>query len=286
MNASTGPNLTAATHKAFLSYQSTDQQFVEVLCTCLRSNGVDVFFDKWDIPGGGSIPGGIEVALGECDLFIYVLSTSSTESKWVEAEYHAFLYRKLNEHSLRIIPVLRKDCSRPAFIAPLKYVDFRSFDVSNELHRDPSAEGPIKELLASIYRTPVKPPLGAPHPSLASYEFYFQKMKDSPNESPDQFWEFAFKNLTDSPLHNFMFAVVFEYPVESVRYDFGRSSANMTGGDGLSADRKRFHWFGNQIMDGGGWAVFVVRSQTPPGIKRISTELLGRVASLNSLILP
>jgi hypothetical protein len=284
MNTST--DLTHSTHKAFLSYQSADKQFVEVLGTCLRSNGVDVFFDKWDIPGGGSIPGEIEVALSEDELFIYVLSPASTESKWVEAEYHAFLYRKLNEHSLRIIPVLRKDCIRPAFIAPLKYIDFRFFDNLNESHRDPSADGPLKELLASIYRTPVKPPLGAPHPSLASYEFYFQKMKNPPKENHDQYWEFGFKNLTDGPLHNFTFAVVFDQPVKSVRYDFKRSSSNMTGGDGLSDDRKRFHWLGNQIMDDGGWVVFVVKSQIPPVIKRISTKLLGRVSGSKQLIPP
>jgi len=286
MNPSSTQSSTQTILKAFLSHQSTDKQFVEVLAGCLRINGVEVFLDKWDILGGDSIPGEIEEALNQCNIFIYVLSSSSIQSKWVEAEYHAFLYRKLNEQSLRIIPILWKDCNRPAFIAPLKYIDFRSFEIEKESHKDPSAVGPIKELLTSIYRTPVKKSLGTPHPSLASYEFYFQKMKDSPYENPNEYWEFAFKNLTDSPLHNFKFTILFENSVESVLYDFKRSSANMTGGDGLSNDRKRFNWLGNQIMEDGGWVVFVVRSQDTPVIKRLSTNFLGRQVESNNLIPP
>ena len=99
-------------------------------------------------------------------------------------------------------------------------------------------------------------------------------------------YEIGFKNLTDSPLHNFAFTIWFVDPVESVEYDFSRSSANMTGGDGLSTDRRRFNWFGNQIMEDGGWAVFVIITKTVPQIKKISTKLVGKVASSNKVIPP
>lgn len=83
-----------------------------------------------------------------------------------------------------------------------------------------------------------------------------------------------------------MFAVEFRQPVESVRYDFARSTANMTGGEGTSADKRLFHWLGNQIMDDGGWVVFVIKSNTPPSIKRLCTKLLGRSSDMRMLFPP
>lgn len=270
--------------QAFISHQGRDKAFVEGLATCLRANGVEVFFDAWDIAGGESIPGEIEQGLGESDVFLYVLSPAALTSKWVEAEYHAYLYRKLNDQAVRIIPILRAEAPAPPLIAPLKSIDFRS--VSEQQPCDPLANAPLRELLAAIFRTPSKQPLGVPHPALASYEFYCQRMKRPPENSTDDWYEIGFKNLTDSPLHNFRFTVVFAEPVHEVVYDFRRSSANMTGGDYLSEDGTQFNWFGNQIAEDGGWVVFNVRSSSQPAIARLSTKLLGRMAGTNQLIPP
>ncbi len=170
-----------ATHKAFLSYQS----------------------------------GEIEAGLSSCDLFLYLLSPGALKSKWVQAEYHASLYRKLNDQTIRIIPILRRDAAALPLIAPLKHLDFRN--VVLPLNCDPSAGGPFEELMFAIFRRPIKPPLGVPHPALASYEFYFQKMKGPPAGSADGYWKLAFKNVTESPLHNFEFAVVFDRPGSETR---------------------------------------------------------------------
>ncbi|MCK4734125.1 MAG: toll/interleukin-1 receptor domain-containing protein [Methanophagales archaeon] len=274
-------------NKAFLSYQEADKEFVEALGSHLRRNGVDVFFDKWDIRGGDSVPHKIEEALVECNLFLYVLSPAATKSKWVQQEYHAFLYRKINDHSLRIVPILRKTCERPPFVAPLHYIDFRESDPNDSSNFSVENEGPFKELLESIFRVPKKPPIGLIHPAFASYEFYFQPLKGNPKDVDGTLnYEIGFKNITDSPLHNFIFTLIFREPVLSVRYDFSRSSANMTGGDGLTHDGKRFSWLGNQLIEGGGWAVFIIKSKTIPDISKISTKLVGRVAGTNQVIPP
>ena len=60
----------------------------------------------------------------------------------------------------------------------------------------------------------------------------------------------------------------------------------MTGGDGLTHDGKRFNWLGDQIMEDGGWAVFIIKSKTNPVISRISTKLVGRVVGTNQIIPP
>lgn len=269
-------------NKAFLSHQSKDKDFVEKLGNALIQNGVDVFYDAWDIQGGDSIPQEVERGLSECNLFLYILSPNSTSSKWVQGEYHAYLYRKINDHKLRIIPILLQDCERPPFIAPLKYFDFRSlskntlFSVEND--------GPFKELIESIFRLKKKPPMGPVHPAMASYEFYFQKSKK--NDDTFQYHEFAFKNITESPLQNFLFSVYFKKPVESVQYIFQKSSANFTGGDGLSDDKTRFHWLGNQIVEDGGWLVFQIKSKEIPVIARICTKYVGRLVDSNQVIPP
>lgn len=269
-------------NKAFLSHQSSGKPTVEVIGKALLSSGVEVFYDEWDVAGGESIPEKIEEALEDCNIFIYALSPASVESKWVKTEYHSFLYRKIDDHTLRIIPILLADCIKPAFIAPIRHIDFCSFEIDKPVTQ---AE-PIENLLRSIFRSSKKPPLGAPHPAIASFEVYFQKMKNPLPSLQDDQWEIGFKNITDSPLHNFAFAIEFISPIDSVTYDFKRSSANMTGGEGLGPDNRMFHWFGNQIFEDGGWAVFVIRSKVEPVIKRLCTKLLGRSADSRTLFPP
>lgn len=259
-------------YKAFLSHKSSDKPVVECIGEHLLSSGVGVFFDEWDISGGDSIPEAIEQAITECNILVYALSPASVKSKWVKTEYHSFLYRKINANTLRIIPVLLADCEKPALIAPLKHIDFRKFAAQ----RPETHNSPMEELLKTIFGTSRKPATGVPHPALASFELFFQKAKKAPGRPENEYWELAFKNVTDSPLHNFEFAVEFSEPIVSIVYEHRRSSANMTGGQGLSADGKIFHWFGNQLMEDDGWAVFLIHSKTMPSMKRLYTKLLGR----------
>jgi hypothetical protein len=61
----------------------------------------------------------------------------------------------------------------------------------------------------------------------------------------------------------------------------------MAGGDYLSSDKKRFHWFGNQIMEDGGWIVFRIETkQPPPIITRVCTKIPGVIIPQKKLILP
>lgn len=276
-----------ATNKAFVSHQDADKEFTEGLAKHLRLNGVDVFFDKWDIKGGDSIPEEIEGGLLKCNIFLFILSPAANESKWVQGEYHAFLTRKMREEALRIIPVLRKTCEIPPLISPLRYIDFRDFDHTDMANFKINDEGPFKELMDSIFRRNTKATLGRVHPALASYEFYFQTVRGKP-KNPDGTLnhELAFKNITDSPLVNFEFTLRFKKPVMSVEYDFRRSSANMTGGDHLTAGGQKFNWRGNQIMENGGWVVFVVKSKSMPVISRLSTRLVGRYAGSDRIVSP
>lgn len=120
-----------------------------------------------------------------------------------------------------------------------------------------------------------------------SYEFYYQVLKANPeNADGSQNYEIGFKNITKRPLLNFQFTLHFAYPIESVKYDHRRSSAMMTGGKGLSKDKKKFHWLGNQIMEDEGWAVFILKTKNSPNIERVSTKLVGKIVGEEKIILP
>ena len=120
-----------------------------------------------------------------------------------------------------------------------------------------------------------------------SYEFYFQEKKENHVEVSDlNKYEIGFKNISGEPLLNFQFTIYFSNPIETIKYEHERSSAVITGGKGLSSDKKVFHWRGNQIVEDDGWAVFSITAKRKLSIKKISTKLFGKIAGENRFILP
>ncbi len=120
------------------------------------------------------------------------------------------------------------------------------------------------------------------------YELHYETMKTPPNKmGANNYYELGFKNITQTPLTNFTFVLYFENPIKGISYDYKRSTANMTGGLGLSNDRKSFHWRGNQIMENGGWVVFIIETNNAiPAIKKVCTKYMGYKMPEKQLLLP
>lgn len=135
------------TPKAFMSHSSADKDIVRRLATDLRSKGVDVWFDEWEIRPGDSIVERINAGIKDCDIFIIVISRNSVASKWVREELDAALIRRIQEDA-RIIPVRLDDCEVPPLLSALHYVSIRSY-----------AEG-LKRLIDAIFEVDLRPPLG------------------------------------------------------------------------------------------------------------------------------
>lgn len=108
----------------FLSYSSNDKEFAEKLATSLNANGIEIFFDKWEIKVGDSIVNKIDTALGKMTDLIIVISENSINSNWVKKELSSALVKKLGNNSVKILPVLIEECNIPTIIADLKYADF------------------------------------------------------------------------------------------------------------------------------------------------------------------
>jgi len=148
--------------KAFISHSSKDADFVHRLATDLRVHeGIDAWWDRWEINPGDKIPDRIEEALCEADVFILVLSPDSVSSPWVEYERQAWLTMQIEEEkrareesrlpARRLIPVLYRDCQKPPFLQPNHHVRIPDQEYQDE----------FKQLVSTILGVSRKPPLKA-----------------------------------------------------------------------------------------------------------------------------
>jgi hypothetical protein len=103
----------------FVSYSRKDSGFALQLAHDLKSSGVPVWVDQWDIPAGVSWPQAIQEALKDCTHFLIVLSPSSVASTEVQHELNYALSK-----AKHILPVLYAPCEMPYRIQSLEYIDF------------------------------------------------------------------------------------------------------------------------------------------------------------------
>src|SRR4051812_26450408 len=72
--------------KVFVSHSSTDKPFVDRLVADLMRHAIPVWYDKFDLNVGDSVPGSLNEALGSAKYFAIVLSRAAVESSWVREE--------------------------------------------------------------------------------------------------------------------------------------------------------------------------------------------------------
>ncbi|MBX3083212.1 MAG: TIR domain-containing protein [Anaerolineae bacterium] len=111
--------------KIFISYSSKNRDHAKVLSSDLDVLGHDVWFDE-NVSGGQSWWDAILHRVRECELFIFILTQDSLDSKACEAEY---VYgAQLNKP---ILPVRMGDISvslLPPELSKTQMVDYRSAD--------------------------------------------------------------------------------------------------------------------------------------------------------------
>jgi hypothetical protein len=137
--------------KAFISYSHSDKEIAAKLSEELRSNGIEVWIDKWEIlPGDSLIQKIFEEGLSGIDAFIVIISKDSVNSKWVKQELDVALIKRI-EGITKIVPVLIDKTEIPDSLKPLKWIDLSGdFDKA------------IRDLLMGIFRVYEKPPVGEP----------------------------------------------------------------------------------------------------------------------------
>jgi len=134
---------------AFVCHASEDKDLAKRIADDFQGNGIDTFFDKWEIGPGDSLRGKIDAGLGRCTHFVALLTPNSIHKPWVIAEIDAGFVRKV-EGQCKFI-ALRKDLSVDALPPLLKAL------YSPEL-KDYKQD--ILALVHSIHGVTTKPPLG------------------------------------------------------------------------------------------------------------------------------
>jgi len=109
----------------FISYSSKDRGFSAKLATDLKSKGLNVWYDQWELKVGDSLILKIEAAIKAQDFLVAVLSKSSVKSQWVMKELSTGLIRELEEKRVVVLPVVIEDCDIPPFLSDKVYADFR-----------------------------------------------------------------------------------------------------------------------------------------------------------------
>jgi tetratricopeptide (TPR) repeat protein len=105
----------------FICYSRKDKDFVIKLAKNLKSQGVHVWLDQWDIPHGANWNRTIEKALIDCASLLIVLSLASVESDAVQSEWLTAL-----DDKKVIVPILYQRCRIPFRLKPIQYIDFTS----------------------------------------------------------------------------------------------------------------------------------------------------------------
>lgn len=133
--------------KVFLSHSKKDKVFVEKIANNLRSCGVDVWYDEWEIPPGESIRKKIfEDGITSCDLFFIYLTTNSIPSYWVQKELDGALIHEIEIQNSFMALFVDKDDSRNHLSLDLKSLNIPVFNDTDYLI-------PYGKLLSKIWKS-------------------------------------------------------------------------------------------------------------------------------------
>ncbi len=140
--------------KVFISHAGEDKErFVNSFAENLRANGVDAWVDKWEmLPGDSLIDKIFEEGIKNAQAMIIVLSSYSVNKKWVREELNAGMVKKISG-ATKLIPVVIDDCEVPEALKSTVWEKIK--DLNNH-------EEEFQRILASIFGTSLKPPIGTP----------------------------------------------------------------------------------------------------------------------------
>lgn len=146
MNAADG-----ATHpKIYLAHASEDKARVRPIAEFLMANGVEVWFDEWEIEPGDSLRQKMEEGLGSMTHFVVVLTETSIAKPWVAKEIDVGLVQQIGGKS-RFVPLVVD--LEPSKLSP--FLQAMLF-----LKIDPASEADLKGLVDRLHGISRKPVLG------------------------------------------------------------------------------------------------------------------------------
>lgn len=111
--------------KVFISYSSSNKDFVRELASDLTDLGHQTWFNEKEIHVGDCIATKIELGILEADFVIVALSQQAVKSGWVEKEWKSKYWDEINQDKISVLPVLINDCDIPPLLKTKRFADFR-----------------------------------------------------------------------------------------------------------------------------------------------------------------
>ncbi|MFC1998007.1 COR domain-containing protein, partial [Chloroflexota bacterium] len=105
--------------KVFISYDHTDDEFVQNLAKDLIQANIPIWQDRLTLEGGDIWADEIGRGIEQCKIFLVVLSPEAVASDWVKKEYTYALNNRC-----KVVPILCQECNLPFALTNIQYVDF------------------------------------------------------------------------------------------------------------------------------------------------------------------
>ena len=122
----------------FLSHSSKDKAVAQDIAERLRSGGLRVWFDGWEIRPGDSIPAKIEEGLEGSRVLVLCMSANAFGSEWAQLEAGTFRFRDPLNKERRFLPLRLDDAPIKGSLAQFLYVDWRPKDREQEYKKKPA----------------------------------------------------------------------------------------------------------------------------------------------------
>ena len=117
----------------FISYRTTQSEWVETLAHNLKNQGYSIFLDHWELIAGQDFPLKIHKALQGSSRAILVATPDTSESGWVQQELQLMFNLKISKRGFFFIPVVMGQFPDLPFLENVQAVDFG--DCSPEVYR-------------------------------------------------------------------------------------------------------------------------------------------------------
>lgn len=134
----------------FISHNKKQKSQASLLAMALAEHGENVWFDEWIIRPGESLTGSIEDGLSSTDVFVLLWSKEAAASNWVGTELRAYIRRRVDDKSLRIIPIMMDDTPLPTLVADYRGFTSRSSKslgkIAAQICGDPSEAALVRRL--------------------------------------------------------------------------------------------------------------------------------------------
>lgn len=118
--------------RVFISHSSADSQLALLVASDLKRAKFSVWFDKWDLKLGHSIPQAITEGLDSADALVIILSQNYLKSAFCKDEWQGF-YMKYNSQDRPIIIIISDESEPPTLLSSRKYYRLNGSNDYNDM---------------------------------------------------------------------------------------------------------------------------------------------------------